>query len=138
MMVKCLFLLLAVVGPALTPEKVSANEPGQLLAYEAMPDAPEGILAWRVRYVTGGRSGVEEQEATGVILAPGDSGDQPSRGVIAWTHGTWGVASKCAPSQSDTFFDLTPAVDAVRMGYVVVAPDYPGLGTEKAHPYLIG
>ncbi|MEZ5693626.1 MAG: alpha/beta fold hydrolase [Altererythrobacter sp.] len=115
-----------------------AREAGEILVRQDIADAPSGMNAWRVRYVTGGRKGVPEQEATGVILAPLDRMAGPPRGIVAWTHGTWGVASKCAPSQSEKFFDLTPAIDAVRMGYVVVAPDYPGLGTDTVHPYLVG
>jgi acetyl esterase/lipase len=33
---------------------------------------------------------------------------------------------------------VTPGVDAVSRGYVVVAPDYPGLGSPSPHPYLVG
>ncbi len=117
---------------------VAAQEPGELIGRQEIANVPSGVGAWRVRYVTGGRNGVAEQEATGVILAPLDRMANAPRGIIAWTHGTWGVASKCAPSESEKFFALTPAINAVRMGYVVVAPDYPGLGTDKPHPYLVG
>jgi len=49
------------------------------------------------------------------------------------------VAEKCAPSLSPSFFTATPALaDMVAKGYVVVAPDYPGLGTSMVHPYLVG
>jgi acetyl esterase/lipase len=122
----------------LAAPQVSAREPGEVIDLREYASAASGMSAWRIRYVTGGRDGVAEQEATGMVLAPLDQMGGPPRGVVAWTHGTWGVASKCAPSQSEDFFDLTPAIDAVRMGYVVVAPDYPGLGTDSAHPYLIG
>lgn len=117
---------------------LAAQEPGAIIAEERMSDTPSGVLAWRIRYVTGGRAGVARQEATAVIMAPADTTQRAPRGVVAWTHGTWGVVSKCAPSQGPRFFDLTPAVSAVAMGYVVVAPDYPGLGVETVHPYLIG
>lgn len=115
-----------------------AQEPGTILAQEPMASAPVGVTAWRIRYLTGGRDGVARQEATAVIMAPADTTDRALRGVVAWTHGTWGVASKCAPSQGPRFFEMTPAISAVAMGYVVVAPDYPGLGTDATHPYLIG
>lgn len=111
-----------------------AQEPGTILAQEPMASAPAGVTAWRIRYLTGGRDGVARQEATAVIMAPADTTDRAPRGVVAWTHGTWGVASKCAPSQGPRFFEVTPAVSAVAMGYVVVAPDYPGLGTDATHP----
>lgn len=36
------------------------------------------------------------------------------------------------------FWTHSPGLDGVRQGYVVVAPDYPGLGSEGVHPYLVG
>lgn len=114
------------------------HEPGTITSQVLLGNAPSGVKAWRVRYVTGGRDGVVRQEATAVIMAPSDAADRTPRGVVAWTHGTWGTASKCAPSLSGRFFELTPAVAAVAMGYVVAAPDYPGLGDDGIHPYLVG
>jgi len=36
-------------------------------------------------------------------------------------------------------YDLSPALgDMLARGYVVVAPDYPGLGSSGVHPFLIG
>ena len=58
--------------------------------------------------------------------------------MLAWTHGTWGVQSDCAPSLSANFYKATPAIDAVQRGYVVVAPDYQGLGSTGPHPFLVG
>ena len=133
----CLAGALAILVPS-PGAAIAAQEPGAILAQEPMPDAPAGMMAWRIRYMTGGRDGVASQEATAAIMAPSDTADRAPRGVVAWTHGTWGVASKCAPSQGPRFFEATPAVSAVMMGYVVVAPDYPGLGTDSVHPYLIG
>jgi pimeloyl-ACP methyl ester carboxylesterase len=36
------------------------------------------------------------------------------------------------------FWDHAPWLTAARSGYVVVAPDYPGLGGAGVHPYLVG
>jgi acetyl esterase/lipase len=59
--------------------------------------------------------------------------------VLAWAHGTWGISDKCTPSTSANFFTATPALqDMIARGYVVVAPDYSGLGTKPVHPYLVG
>jgi acetyl esterase/lipase len=61
------------------------------------------------------------------------------RPVLAWAHGTWGISDKCTPSTSANFFTATPALqDMISRGYVVVAPDYAGLGTKPVHPYLVG
>jgi pimeloyl-ACP methyl ester carboxylesterase len=36
------------------------------------------------------------------------------------------------------FWEHAPWLSAVRAGFVVVAPDYPGLGSSGVHPYLVG
>lgn len=110
---------------------------GQLIAAVPVEDAPAGMQAWRVRYVTRDDRGAQRQ-VTGMVVAPRERSPARSRPVIAWTHGTSGIATQCAPSQMPAFWTLTPALDAVRNGYVVVAPDYPGLGSPGAHPYLVG
>jgi acetyl esterase/lipase len=125
----------------ITPQNASAREPlepGMITSQVTLANAPAGIRAWRVHYITGGRADTQLQEASAIIMAPEASHTSGPRAVVAWTHGTWGTASKCAPSLSDRFFALTPAVGAVAMGYVVVAPDYPGLGAGSVHPYLVG
>lgn len=48
------------------------------------------------------------------------------------------MASRCAPSLSKDFWSVTAGLGAVRNGYVMVAPDYPGLGSAGIHPFLIG
>lgn len=137
---RILALLPLLIGAAMpgTLTAQARQEPGAIVSQVAIGKAPEGVAAWRVRYITGGRDGVPVQEATAIVMAPADARSRAPRGVVAWTHGTWGTASKCAPSLSERFFDLTPATSAVSMGYVVVAPDYPGLGVDGVHPYLIG
>src|SRR3546814_17226491 len=74
-----------------------------------------------------------------MVVAPREAMPAQPRHVIAWTHGPWGVAEKCAPSISPDFFTATPMVEAmIARGYVVVAPDYPGPGGAMPHPYLVG
>lgn len=114
-----------------------AQVPGQLLSAEPVVETPSGMQAWRIRYMTrDDRLG--PRQVTGMVVAPREAVPLRPRRVIAWTHGTWGIASQCAPSLSPRFFGLTPALDAVRRGYVVVAPDYPGLGSAGPHPFLVG
>ena len=112
--------------------------PGTLVSADPVVDTPGGTQAWRIRYWTTSDRGAEI-EVTGMVVAPREAIPQQSRAVIAWTHGTWGVVEKCAPSLSPNFFEVTPGVtEAVRRGYVYVAPDYPGLGSAMPHPYLVG
>ena len=50
--------------------------------------------------------------------------------VLAWAHGTTGVARPCAPSLSDAPFESHPDMTgALAEGWVLALTDYPGLGT---------
>jgi len=77
-----------------------------------------------------------------LVLIP--KGSQPAHGwpIVAWAHGTTGLAGQCAPSIAP---DLGHDHSAVRevsgllaRSWAVVATDYPGLGTPGVHTYLIG
>ena len=52
--------------------------------------------------------------------------------IVAWAHGTAGVHKNCAPSNTKNLWQhwLAPFPLALQ-GYVVVAPDYAGLGVAK-------
>ncbi len=122
---------------ALVATPAAAQQTGALISADPMQDTPPGVQAWRVRYWTTNGSGARFQ-VTGIVAAPMEAIPPRPRRVIAWTHGAWGVAEKCAPSISPDFFAYTAGMDAVRSGYVVVAPDYIGLGNPTMHPFLVG
>ncbi|RYD43355.1 MAG: hypothetical protein EOP63_09945 [Sphingomonadales bacterium] len=115
----------------------AAQQAGRLISADPMQDAPAGVQAWRVQYWTTNQYGAPFR-VTGIVAAPREAIPPRPRRVIAWTHGAWGVAEKCAPSLSPNFFDVTAGIEAVRSGYVVVAPDYIGLGNPTMHPILVG
>jgi pimeloyl-ACP methyl ester carboxylesterase len=72
----------------------------------------------------------------GIIAVP--DGDVPPAGfpVLAWAHGTTGIADRCAPSRRGV--DAVPRLRLhLEAGYVVAATDYEGLGTPGVHPYLV-
>jgi len=125
-----LMIGLAIAAPA-------AAQRNNLVAAQPVVSPPAGMQAWSIRYLSRDDRGVE-RELTGMVVAPREAIPRQPRRVLAWTHGTWGIAQSCAPSLSPRFFEKTPAIDAVRQGYVVVAPDYPGLGSAGVHPYLVG
>ena len=131
-----LLLIATVIGTAGTP--VLGAAPGTLSRAQPVADTPAGMQAWQVRYWTTSDQG-REIEVTGMVVAPREAIPAQPRKVLAWAHGTWGVAEKCAPSLSSNFFTATPGLnDAIRRGYTVVAPDYPGLGSQMPHAYLGG
>lgn len=121
---------------AATPAQ--ARNAGMLIASTAISYAPQGMQAWQIRYYGTNDRG-QTEVMTGVVVAPTGLPSRTGRPILAWTHGTWGVDDKCTPSASKNFFTATPALDQmIARGYVVVAPDYAGLGTPQPHPYLIG
>ncbi|MEG8040242.1 alpha/beta fold hydrolase [Sphingomonas sp. LR60] len=74
-----------------------------------------------------------------MVVAPVSRSPGKPRSVIAWTHGLIGIAQRCAPSQGAANFTAIPALrEAIRRGYTIVAPDYPGLGSNMVHPVLVG
>ena len=131
-------IALSLILASFTPQAAIAQSAGTLLSAEPVVTTPPGQQAWRIAYTTTDANS-RPITVTGMVVAPREAMPRTSRRVIAWTHGTWGVASRCAPSLSPNFFDATPALaDMVNQGFVVVAPDYPGLGSEMPHPYLVG
>lgn len=121
----------------LSSQPAAAQQAGRLISADPIQDAPAGVQAWRVQYWTTNQYGKPFQ-VTGIVAAPREAIPPRPRRVIAWTHGAWGVAEKCAPSLSPNFFAATAGMDAVRNGYVVVAPDYIGLANPTMHPFLVG
>jgi acetyl esterase/lipase len=133
-----LLSLIAVLMLMMFSHPAHAQQSGMLIDASPMTNAPSGMQAWHIRYMSQSDKGRPE-EMTGVVIAPKGRPSRMGRPVLAWTHGTWGISDKCTPSASDNFFAATPALqDMVARGYVVVAPDYAGLGTKSVHPYLIG
>jgi acetyl esterase/lipase len=128
-------VLIAILSVLTVP--AAAQPPRYLISAQPMPETPPGVQAWRVQYWTTNASGARFA-VTGIVAAPMEAIPPRPRRVIAWTHGAWGVAEKCAPSLSPNFFAATAGMDAVQNGYVVVAPDYIGLANPTVHPFLVG
>ncbi|ENU23683.1 hypothetical protein F993_01836 [Acinetobacter proteolyticus] len=82
----------------------------------------------------------KETMATTLLFVPG--GPTPAGGwkIVAWAHGTTGVADQCAPSRNVTNPVIQNMISQfLEAGYVVVAPDYEGLGEPSGlelHPFL--
>ena len=123
---------------AVLPRTAFAQRAGTLIAAQPVGDAPANMRAWRIEYWTSGDRN-QPIRVTGMVIAPRDRSTAGPRRVIAWTHGLIGIAKRCAPSLGNTNFTLIPTLDdVVRRGYTVVAPDYPGLGSDMVHPVLVG
>jgi acetyl esterase/lipase len=130
------FAIMTLVTASLFSVQVQAQRAGQLISADPVADSPTGMQAWRISYwtMTGKSAPIR---ATGMVIAPREASTR-ARPVLAWTHGAWGVAQKCAPSLSRDFWKYTAGLQAVSRGYAVVAPDYPGLGIQGVHGFLVG
>lgn len=109
------------------------------------PNAAESVvMTYKMQGVTG-----KETQATTLVFTPKTAPPAGGWPIVVWAHGTTGVADKCAPSNSPL---ITTSLltgedrstykmidDFVKEGYVVVAPDYEGLGEpsgQEIHPFL--
>jgi len=116
-------------------------KPGQLIRSEILE--PEKALAeagqaFRMMYVsTDGLEGTKPVLVSGAVFLP--KGEPPAGGwpLMAWAHGTVGVADVCAPSNNPRSERDTKYLNHwLSQGYAVVASDYQGLGAPGGHPYL--
>lgn len=113
------------------------GRPGTLIRAEPIAAPPHAAGAYRILYRSTGLKG-EPVAVSGVVAIPA-AGAEANRPLVVWAHPTTGVARSCAPSLMDDVFDRVHGLaDLLKQGYVVAAPDYPGLGTDGIHPYLIG
>lgn len=115
--------------------------PGNLLRKELLNEQqsnPGAVQNFRLLYSsTDGVEGEELVPVSGALFLP--EGTPPSGGwpLMAWTHGTVGIADICAPSWNGRQQQDRDHIEFWLMnGYAVVASDYQGLGTAGTHPYL--
>ena len=130
------------LSPFYTWTRALPDRPGRMLRSEPLDKALmiEGAAgAFRILHSSiDGLSGTRMIFVSGAVYLP--QGQKPDKGwpVMAWCHGTRGVADQCAPSWS-------PRAEHIRLflsrwlknGFAVVASDYQGLGTPGPHPYLL-
>lgn len=119
------------------PPALDGRTPGTLLRSEPFDgySLPPGAHAVRILYVSRALSGARDA-VSGVVLIP--AGPTPHGGwpVIAWAHGTSGVARMCAPSlMKDVEYGSEGLMPMVAAGFAVIATDYAGLGTPTPHQY---
>jgi pimeloyl-ACP methyl ester carboxylesterase len=102
--------------------------------------------AYRIMYRSTGQLG-GAVAVTGMVFVP--QGTAPSGGwpIVTWDHGTTGVGPSCTPSMYGDMYDnsnwhgYSDEIEfLLTLGYVVVAPDYEGLGPPPPngteHTYL--
>jgi pimeloyl-ACP methyl ester carboxylesterase len=121
-----------------TPSSIPSNAPGTILRFETMNAPFPESQAWRVLYTSTGING-ETIAVSGMVFAPAGPIPPGGRPVVSWAHPTTGIEDPCAPSRSPKpYDDVQGLADFLNLGWVVVATDYQGLGTDGMHPYLVG
>ncbi|MCP2637346.1 DUF308 domain-containing protein [Microbacterium sp. HD4P20] len=129
-----------VVDAFYDPPPVVPYEHGRLIRVgEFAGQEPAGAHVNRILYTT--RDAVGQPAVASALVIVPDERPPGARPVIAWNHGTTGVARGCAPSLRDASATkwAIPALDeAIRRGWIVVASDYSGQGAPGVFPYLIG
>jgi Secretory lipase len=122
-----------------------------LLHHEKISTSIKGAVAYRIRYASHDLKG-RPTESTGLVIAPEAPGE--NRRVMSWSHGTTGIGDAGCPSaQPDPARELelyfapgsTTQIDygipglqkSIDDGWIVVATDYQGLGTDGVHQYTV-
>src|SRR5215213_10692299 len=144
-----LALLVAFSRPAPTPAE-NIPKPGTIVTSESMTLAANldsVATGKRITHFSTDPSG-NPIVVSGAVLTPRPeilrSRRQNAGKIVAWAHGTMGLADQCAPSRTDHldlpgFDDYSATVASyLSQGWTVAATDYPGLGTPGLHPYIVG
>ncbi|MFW6761897.1 alpha/beta hydrolase [Acinetobacter pittii] len=126
----------APTNPSGTPTNNIQNPVVKVEAYTSTNLGTVAAESSILTYKMLGQSG-QEVQATSLVFTPNTPPPVGGWPIVVWAHGTTGVADACAPSKAaltESTKDLISKLLAA--GYVVVAPDYEGLGTPDIHPFL--
>jgi hypothetical protein len=120
------------------PDPLPDGPPGALLRSVRVADAPQDTRTYRILYRSRGHDG-RPLALSALLFVPQRPAPPDGRNVVAFSHGTVGVAPRCGISRDNAFFGHVDGLARfIRAGYAVVAPDFEGLGTDGTHPYLVG
>ena len=126
------------------PDQLPEGPPGSIVAREALPPNPDlpGVSAERILYLSTTPAG-DPIAVSGYVVVPAGTAPPGGWPVLSWGHGTIGLSDACALSRTpeDRLYGVDSYDNAAALigaGVMVVASDYPGLGTDGPHPYLDG
>jgi hypothetical protein len=119
-----------------TPVPLPPGKPGELIRSEAFDRyvVSSGVEAVRILYYSRSHRG-DLVASSGVVLYPDSKPPNGGWPVLAWAHELNGVARTCAPSLSRNLLHGPFLSMYVNLGYVVVATDYTGLGTNSRNAF---
>ncbi|NVH76675.1 alpha/beta fold hydrolase [Paraburkholderia sp. JPY432] len=115
--------------------------PGELLRSEQLPQTLGLASAGRqLRLLYSSTDGVDGKTpiaVSGALFVPKGQAPQAGWPIVAWGHGTFGMADICAPSWFGRSYRDVRYLNAwLQQGFAVVATDYQGLGTPGPNPQL--
>ncbi|MVU80340.1 alpha/beta hydrolase [Nocardia sp. ET3-3] len=133
--------LLAACGTSPETPASQPDSPGKLISKRSLDQLDPALSAAAgsatyLRYESTSPAG-KPIEVSGAVFVP--PGQAPAGGwpVVAFAHGTSGVVSACAPTNSPTLFGSAPVVEQLLAGHrAVVMTNYQGLDGPGAAPYL--
>ena len=134
------FVIFATILAWATAAPVLARDgsAGSIVATTPLAGAPDGAAAYRIHYRSADTRG-QSVVVTAAVLVPRGRAPAFGRDVVVWAHGASGVAENCGLSDKPGLYDQVAGLRALlAAGYVVVAPDYEGLGNPGPHPFLVG
>lgn len=113
--------------------------PGKLIALHPEPTMLPGHAARITYYSTDALHPGKMVTVSAMVVTP--EGPAPAGGwpVLAWEHGTTGLAAQCGPSEQGfgTSALTKPYLTLwLRRGFAIVATDYPGMGIPGTDLYL--
>jgi alpha-beta hydrolase superfamily lysophospholipase len=117
------------------PDPLPPGRPGALIRSLPIAGSSQvpGSRAWAILYRSRSPDG-GDVPVSGIVLAPPGAAPPGGRPVLAWGHGSSGLADRCAPSHFGATTAFGPAGGfwlgrLLDHGLVVAATDYQGLGT---------
>ena len=121
-------------GALEVPLPLPPGEPGEIIDVEEL-DLGDGYVGYRILYHSRSLRG-DDIAVSGFVATP--VGEPPDGGwpLVAFAHGTTGMADICAPSHEAE--EIIAEDGSYLEGYAIVATDYEGLGTPGLHPYIVG
>ena len=119
------------------PPSTLPGSNGDVLWATEVSSAANGRI-WQVLYRSSSLDGTPIA-VSGWLAVP--NAERPAEGypIVAFAHGTTGLADDCAPTRrSSPKQTIALLEDFLARGFVVAATDYEGLGTPGLHQYLVG
>ncbi len=110
--------------------------PGTIIRSEPLGYSVPGGTGYRFIYTSVDAQG-KPVAVSGRVFIPTAPAPAGGRKILAYAHGTVGLAPNCAPSRESSNNDAEWLDPALQAGWVVTATDFLGLGVSGPATYLI-